>query len=174
MWVSQSYLATVEPEAKIFIYYMFEDYNDQGPFTEQVQLELEKIGEVHGGEVSLLMPNPRYANRIEAEVREIRPLWEMIYSGLPGLLVTTEPMKELSESTDGCVFIPFEGEDPKLVAGKILQVRQLTENQLSHMFKSRTVSAPPSFPKKFKDAWEIKPGIFGIKIDLRQIFTRSG
>lgn len=37
MWVTQSYLATVEPGAKVFIYF-FEDYNnDQKRFTDQVQ-----------------------------------------------------------------------------------------------------------------------------------------
>lgn len=65
MWGTQSYLATVEPEAKVFTYYLFEDYNnDQKRFTDQVQRELERMGEIHDSNVSLLMPNPKYADSI--------------------------------------------------------------------------------------------------------------
>ncbi len=76
MWVTQTYLGTVEPDVKVFIYYLFEDYNpDQTDFTNAVQFELEKMGAVFESNVSLLMPNPRYAARIEAEVRSIEKLW---------------------------------------------------------------------------------------------------
>jgi len=68
MWVTQSYLATVEPDVRVFVYYLFEEYNEQKEFTENVQLHLERMGEVHGGNVSFLMPNPRYADRIESEM----------------------------------------------------------------------------------------------------------
>lgn len=173
MWISQSYMATVEPDAKIFIYYLFEDYNEQGPFTKKVQRHLERMGETHGGEVSLLMPNPRYADRIEAEMREIRPLWEMIYSGLPGLLVSTEPMATLSENTDGCVFIPFDGQEAQTVADKIAEVRRLTQDQINHMFANAANLRATSLSSKLKDSMELKPGIFGIKLDLRKVFSRT-
>jgi hypothetical protein len=126
MWITQSYLATVEPDAKVFIYYMFEEYNDQMAFTQGVQSNLERMGETHGGEVSLLMPNPRYADRIESEMREIRPLWESVYSDLPALLISTVPMKKLSESTEKCICIPFKDLSESEVAETISEVRRIT------------------------------------------------
>lgn len=75
MWVTQTYLGTVEPEASVFIYYLYTNYIDaQVEFTNAVQRELEKFGEAYGSDVSLQMPNPNYAEKIEAEVREIRAL----------------------------------------------------------------------------------------------------
>ena len=54
MWVTQTYLHPAEPNAKVFIYYFFEDYNDsQVELTRRVQHELERMGEIHGGNVSL-------------------------------------------------------------------------------------------------------------------------
>jgi hypothetical protein len=76
MWITQTYLGTVEPDASVFIYYMYADYLDEHvEFTKEVQRLLEKFGEAYGNSVSLLMPNPNYANKIEFEVREIRPVW---------------------------------------------------------------------------------------------------
>jgi hypothetical protein len=71
MWVTQTYLGDVERDAKLFVYYCYENYNtEQRELTEAIQEHLETIGEVYGDKVSLMIPNTRYANRIEAEVRE--------------------------------------------------------------------------------------------------------
>jgi hypothetical protein len=128
MWVTQTYLEPAQPSAGVFIYYMFENYNTaQASLTKQVQVELGSLGEVYGSQVSLHMPNPRYANAIEGQVREIRPLWNALQGKLPGLLVTTKPMVELTEFDSSTFYIRFSEEQPKEVAKTIHDVRQLTE-----------------------------------------------
>lgn len=170
MWITQSYLATVEPEAKVFIYYMFEEYNDQMGFTQEVQSHLERMGEVYGNDVSLLMPNPKYADRIEAEMREIRPLWGLVYSSLPALIISTEPMKKLSESTERCVCIPFRGLSAIGVAETISEVRRITYETLSYAHKQPAIGKNKSPLDRIGDSIEIKPGIFGVAIDLKKLF----
>jgi hypothetical protein len=49
MWITQTYLGTVDPDASVFIYYLYADYLDEHvEFTKEVQRSLEKFGEVYG------------------------------------------------------------------------------------------------------------------------------
>ncbi|AWB58202.1 hypothetical protein [Colwellia sp. Arc7-D] len=170
MWVTQTYLGTVEPEAKVFVYYLFEDYNtDQSDFTNAVQIELEKIGAVHESNVSLLMPNPRYAARIEAEVRSIEKLWWSLSGKLPGLLVSTKPLSEFKESIGNYYFASFESTSPYKAAETLQEVRKLANEQLAWEHNNKPVEAQKSFFKKLYDAIEAKPGVAGFNIDLKKL-----
>lgn len=169
MWVTQTYLGVVEPDAKLFVYYFFEDYQPaQKNFTNRVQRELEVLGEVFGDSVSLLMPNPRYAGRIEAEVREHRELWGSLRGNLPGLFLSRRPLSQ-RPTDDGCIYIPFETTDPERAAIVIQRVRGIASETLNWDFAHQEPPKPRSFGKTVLDAIELKPGIFGFKIDLRKI-----
>jgi hypothetical protein len=173
MWVTQTYLGHVEPDAKLFVYYFFEDYvREQKAFTERVQQELERLGEVFEDKVSLLMPNPRYAGRVEAEVREFRELWESLHGRLPGLFVSRKPLKSLKPTDDGCVYIPFETNDPDKAATAIQQVRGVANETMSWDFAHRPSPKSPSFGERLGEAIELKPGIFGFRIDLKKLGRR--
>jgi hypothetical protein len=170
MWVTQTYLGVVEPDAKLYVYYFFEDYQpQQKSFTEQVQQELEKLGEAFGEQVSLLMPNPRYAGRIEAEVRENKELWGALRGNLPGLFLTRKPLMKLEPTDDGCVYIPFNTTEPESVAAIIRRVRGIANDTLAWDFAHQSKPKDKPFGKRFLDAIELKPGIWGFKIDLRKL-----
>ena len=146
MWVTQTYLGTVEPDAKLFVYYFFEDYNpEQKSFTMSVQHELENLGEVFGNQVSLLMPNPRFAGRIEAEVRKNPALWASLSGNLPGLFVSKVPLVKLNDSRYDCLYIPFETRDPAGVAEVIQRVRRLANDTISWGFTHPTSPKQRSF-----------------------------
>jgi hypothetical protein len=41
MWVTQTYLGVVEPDAQLYVYYLFENYKrEQKAFTDRIQQEL--------------------------------------------------------------------------------------------------------------------------------------
>lgn len=173
MWVTQTYLGTVEPDAKVFVYYFYEDYNsEQTAFTQEVQRELENLGEVFGDQVSLLMPNPRYAGQIEAEMRDQGKLWAL-RGELPGLFLSRKPLANLKPDDDGCIYIPFETKDAKGVAEVIQRIRGLAYDTLSSDFANRSEPETESLAKRFGDALELKPGIWGFRIDLRKLFQRQ-
>ncbi|MBS0368911.1 MAG: hypothetical protein JSS57_06910 [Proteobacteria bacterium] len=173
MWVTQTYLGTVEPEAKLFVYYFFEDYApEQKKFTERVQIELERLGEAFGDKVSLLMPNPRYAGRIEAEVRENRHLWESLHGNLPGLFISKKPLAQLKPTDDGCVYIPFETRHPDKAAKAIQEVRRIANETLHWDHVNNAGSPKKSFGGTFFEALELKPGLFGFRIDLKKLARR--
>lgn len=170
MWITQSYLAPVEPE--VYIYYLFEDYNpNQSEFTKAVQNAMEKMGEQYNNDVSLLMPNPNYANKIEGEVRQIEPLWEHIYGTLPALLISTQPMAEINEDTQHCIYIPFEGSSPESVVETIKQARILTKQTLSESLKNRQ-NIKHSWRKRLGESLQLKPSFFGIGIDLKKVLKK--
>lgn len=170
MWITQTYLGAAEPDAKLFIYYLFENYNkEQRSFTQRIQRELEGLGEIFRSDVSLLMPNPRYAGRIEAEVRENRELWESLYRKLPGLLISTEPLAFTRGYGDDCLFIPFLGRDPKDVAFTIQKVRELASNKISWDFAQQSPPTRQTFLERLLESVELKPGFGGIRVDIRKL-----
>ncbi len=170
MWVTQSYLATVEPEAKVFIYYLFEDYNPkQKDFTEQVQFEMEKLGKLHNNNVALLMPNPSSTDKIEHEMRQIRPLWELIHGTLPALLISTKPMKLLDSTIEDCYYIPFKDQTPSAVAKTIKEVRQLTYETLDSIFEEEKERKKSFWDKNLGEGALLKLGLNSYKIDLKKL-----
>ncbi len=171
MWVTQTYLGAIEPDAKLFVYYFFEDYNsDQKAFTQREQRELENLGEVFSDKVSLLMPNPRYAGQIESEMRKHDWVRSSLSGKLPGLFLSRKPIATLKPDDDGCIYIPFEKRNAKGVAEVIQRVRGIANDTLNWEFANQPQPAPKSFGGRLVDALEIKPGIWGFKLDLRKLF----
>jgi len=173
MWITQTYLGTVEPNASVFIYYLYADYIDeQVEFTNAVQRSLEKFGESYGSSVSLLMPNPNYADKIESEVREIRPVWEHVYDALPGLLIATTPLNKIEEFAKECYYLPFGVElSPYLAAKIISDARKITDNTLTLKLREHNKEVKSKF-RRLGDSIELKPGLFGFRIDLRKLFLK--
>ena len=170
MWVTQTYLGAVEPDADIFVYYLYLDYiPEQTQFTRRLQRALEDLGDVFGDKVSLLMPNPRYAGRIEAEVREIRPLWEAVYSKLPGLLLSTVPLTKITDYDETCLFVPFEHLDMAGLLAATDKIKRLADRTIAWKHKPIPPN-PPTLTERVLDALELKPGVFGFRIDLRKLF----
>ena len=176
MWITQTYLGHVEPDAKAFVYYLFENYNsEQLAFTELVQRHLEEIGEVFRDNVSLLMPNPRYAARIESEVREkVTEFWWSFQGKLPGLLFTTRPLSQFDGKNGDYYFSSLAGCDAAKASATIAHLRRLIGDQLSAMHARREPEKNISWIKILCDATEAKVGTGGLKIemDLKKIFKR--
>ncbi len=171
MWITQTYLGNVEPDAHVFVYYLYEDYvNEQKQFTEKVQQDLERLGDAFDNDVSLLMPNPKYADKIESEVREIRPLWEHVKGALPGLLISTVPLTKIEGFTEECYFIPFDVRSRLMVTNTIQKARGLIDKELSIKRTHRDNEVKPAY-RRIGEAIELKPGLFGFRIDLKKLFS---
>jgi len=90
MWVAQSYLGSPDKDASAFVYYLYEDYSEQQiSFTNAVQAELSELGFLFKSDVTLLMPDPRFATSVQSEfVEKFRALWPTFRDKLPGLIIT--------------------------------------------------------------------------------------
>lgn len=170
MWVTQTYLGKVEPDAKVFVYYLFEDYNyEQSEFTDRVQNRLEEMGITYESNVSLLMPNPRYAARIEAEVRGIQGLWWSLQGKLPGIFVSTSSLSEFDIKKGNYYFASFNKTTPSTAADVIREVQRLVDEQLAYEFKRVKPRQENKIFRRLYDAIEAKPGVFGFRIDLKKL-----
>lgn len=170
VWVTQTYLGDVERDAQLFVYYVYEDYAEaQKCFTMKVQEELERLGTVYGPRVSLLMPNSRSSDSIESELRNrLDALWRTIQGKLLGLLVCSRPLSEFDFSSGDYVILPFADESPQEAARVVSRVRKLLDDQLEwSQSVSQKVSSEPLW-KRFFCALELKPGVGGIRIDLKK------
>jgi len=168
MWVTQTYLGNVELDANFFVYYLYEEYNpDQKGLTENIQRHLEDLGEVYGDKVSLMMPNPRFAGRIESEVRDFPKLWMAVHEMLPGLLLSPVPLIKLKESLKGCKFIPFKSNDSKFLSSMIRSIRQLADSAIESANVSQAKKL--SWLERLFNAIEIKPGMLGVNIDIKRL-----
>lgn len=166
MWISQTYLGDVERDAHYFVYYLYEDYNpEQKAITKRIQKELENLGECYGDKVSLMMPNPRFANRIESEAREFPELWMSIKEHLPGLLLSPVPLIKLRKSHQQCKYLSLQNASGKHLTRLVMEVREHADLAIA---SSRSSKANPLL-KRIVDAIEVKPGIVGISIDLKKL-----
>jgi hypothetical protein len=173
MWVTQTYLGNVESDAKVFVYYFYLDYRpSQRTFTANLQEELEKLGDLFGGTVSLLMPSRRYAGRIEAEVREIRPLWEALHDKLPGLFLSMKPLSQVTAYDEWCFFVAFEEQSKSGVLDAVQKIRHLADEAITWNYQENAMLPGLTFMDRFLDAIEIKPGVFGLKLDVRRLFRQ--
>lgn len=173
MWVTQSYLTAVEPDAKVFIYYLFENYNsDQVAFTSEVHESLERLGESYGGSVSLLAPNPRYAAHIESELRGIQDFWWTLQGKLPALLISTGPLSKFSPDTAEYSLISFASTSPAAAADAIKRVRRIADEYLKSDFEAKPEKVKISLWRQFFDALELKPGVAGIRLDLKRLISK--
>jgi hypothetical protein len=173
MWVTQTYLGTVEPDAKLFVYYLYEDYiPEHEAFTRVVQSNLESLGDIYGSSVSLLMPNKRYTAQIGGEMRKIKGLWNQVHGKLPGLLISTEPLSGFSPASAEFTIIPFVRVTPAGAAETIDKVRKLLDKQLEWDYEHTSDQTDMTPWERFTEALELKPGIAGIRLDLKKLIQR--
>jgi hypothetical protein len=174
MWVTQTYLGEVEPNAQLYVYYVFEDYNrEQKEFTSRVQRELEELGETYGHAVSLLFPNERYTARIGAETRSIQDFWWTLQGKLPGLLISSKPLSKFDPKEGEYYLVQFPGDDPKAAAQAVLRLRRITNEQLAYQFANQPQKTDESFWQRLLAAIEVKPGFGPVKLDLKKLAKRA-
>ncbi len=174
MWITQTYLGEVEPNADVFVYYFFEDYvQSQRKLTQRIQSELEDLGALFGSRVSLLMPNPRYAVQIESELRDkFQSLWWDMAGKLPGLFVCTAPLPKLDPRSDQGHLFSLADAGVTQVSELVQRIRNICDEHIRSKAKDASVGSAKRWTfRRFVDA--VKPGIAGIRIDLRKLM-RSG
>lgn len=173
MWVAQTYLGTVEPNAKLFVYYLYTGNREENTFSKRLQEELEKAGASYGEQVSILVPNQRYADRIEAEVRQHMDLWMALDQNLPGLLISPRPLAKWKLEHKDNIYVPFDIDTPDAAADVILRLRGMADATL----RAGAIPAAPikrTFRGAVWEAIELKPGVFGFRVDLKKLLELLG
>ena len=171
MWVTQSYLGNPEPDANLFVYYLFEKYSDeQMEFTKRVQHGMGDLGAKFGSRVSLFAPNEQFVAQISGEIRDIDGLWRILADRLPGIFVSTRPLSEFDKSTGDYHFLSLKHLSDDGAAKAIDEVRRLADEQIRWCEEKGTREVSDSFWKKLYDSIDVKPGFAGISVDLKKLW----
>lgn len=173
MWVTQTYLGKPDPNAELFVYYVYEDYvPTQARFTKALNEHLGNLGHTYREKVSLFVPNSKFTAPIAGELREIRLLWDAMHGKLPGILIARRPLSEFNPE-DEFYLVPFTGANPRDVAEVVDQVHRTLHEQLSNnrlTQRKLSTKGPNGWCERFYNALELKPGYSGVRIDLKKLF----
>ena len=178
MWVTQTYLRSPDPDAKVHVYYLFEEYDsNQRNLTDSIQRALAALGQRYGRTVTLYIPEPNSTNQIQRELRGMESLWWSVHGRLPGLLILTRPLEQYQGENPESFFVPLAGDDgpidsPGAMAEMIQRVTQIADDQLEWEFAHRKPDRDIRKNSDLFDAIEMKPGIWGFRVDLKRLLKR--
>lgn len=179
MWITQTYLTSPEPDAKLHVYYLYENYVEENVIiTKRIQRSMEGMGHRFGSDVALIMPNRMSADKIESQVRAIKPLWEMVKVRLPGALICTRPMNDIRFEDGEHFFVSFDSNTLLGIeqsAQALTKISKLISDQLEYQHREMGSKEPHLGGRgaRFWEAVELKPGIAGFKIDLKILLRRN-
>jgi len=183
VWVSQTYLGKPDPDAEIFVYYLFERYDEQQrSYTEALQPALSQLGRLFGSKVSLFLPDPFSAEPIEAELRSskaITPEMWGLQGALPGFLLSRKALRELT-AEDEVKYLRISASDPGEIVRIVAEVRRLVTDQLDWNYAQLQDSAQEInlLERGARRIWRaliMKPTvpIVGIGLDVKELLRRD-
>ena len=158
-------------ESGLFVYQLPRvEPGDCAPETDRDQHMaklLEDLGFVHFKSVDIFIPG-RITHRIFEEILfDFRPQLEGHYGQLPGLLISEVPIEEIKPDSGAYTFIPY-GDVPFDQLGDVAQA--IVPIIQEHTRKSAE-GLSVGLGRRAWEAFEIKPGLFGFKIDLKKLFV---
>ena len=173
MWVTQTYLGCPDPGAKLFVYYLWEDYRGQQDVPEEIIQRLKSAGSAFGKAVSLFAPISGAQDEIRAELRYQGSdfFWRKFNQKTPCLLLTTKPLVDLDPHRDDEYrVLPL----PTELTGyeeTIEEVFRTLHEVCTWRLQEQGDCDDTSFLEQVLKAVQIRPSIFGIGIDLKPILS---
>lgn len=174
MWVTQSYLGDPDQDAKVYVYYLFENYNSaQVEFSKSIERQLAHIGDQFGPKATILMPNPANAPKIQNEVTNLlKPLWHELQDQLPGLLISTRRITEINLIEGNHHYFPLADCSEQEAAEVIEEAHRLMWQIAQHRHNVNEEPDRDTLWHRLVGAIEVKPGVFGVNIDIRRLVGR--
>ena len=179
MWVSQTYLGRPDPDAKVFVYYLWEEYKRQTDVPKAIVDRLTEAGRAFGKDVSLFAPINGTQHEIRSEIRSqgYDFFWSEIGPNTPGLLLTDKPLGRFDPRADEYAFFPL----PSRVVGNedaITEVfRSLHAACASRLSQADTSAKPspngkPGLLDTVYESAQLKLTFMGLGVDFKPIISR--
>ena len=168
MWVSQTYLADVEPSAGCYVYYLFEDYvSFQSTYTEEVRKELASFGARYGADTALFFPQEEALARVASEIRQkFNLIWRDFSGKLPGLFVCSRQLHNFEPGVDEYLFIPLAPR-PENAPEQFEKLESiLNEVREARMPQPQAQRRKP-FIEELWDRVSIEPAFMGVKFKIK-------
>jgi hypothetical protein len=180
MWVAQTYLGSPDPEAKLFVYYLWEEYKGQRDVPKAIIEKLAGAGRVFGKDVSLFAPASGTKHEIQSELRSQNYdfFWGEIGPNTPGLLLTENILRSFDPKRDGYIFFPL----PKRVSQNEKAMEQVFESlHETCIQKLGSIKASAEEPRVRQndcllstvyESAQLKVTFMGLGIDFKPIISR--
>lgn len=175
MWVSQTYLGRPDPNAKLFVYYLWEEYKGQKDVPKFIVDRLVNAGRAFGGDVSLFAPISGTQHEIRSELRSqgYDFFWREIGPNTPGLLLAEKPLAEFEPHHDEYVFFKL----PNRVSGNeemIESVFNSLHDACEKRLKESDDKKEPGLLQTIYNSAQLKLTFMGMGIDFKPIISRFG
>ncbi len=167
MYIAQTYFSSeIAGRADVFVYYV-ERPGDTGEHLNLVVSVFRELGEEYAEKVSLFAPDRSSLNRIRSQVeKELVDCFSIKKDETPGIIVSPKQITYIASSNDW-VYLPLKkGEVPAKAGLKevlVALIEQIREQKTSRVENGFVLEI-----KRLWDAIELKPGIFGIRFDLKK------
>ena len=180
MWVSQTYLGCPDPDAKVFVYYLWEDYKMQKEVPKSIVDRLTEAGRAFGKDVSLFAPISGTQHEIRNEIRSqgYDFFWQKIGPNTPGLLLTYKPLGNFDPREDEYLFFHL----PSRIAGNEEAITKvfgfLHDACVSRLSKAADATQPRDTKSNsglldtVYEALQLKLTFGGLGIDFKPIISR--
>ena len=173
MWVSQTYLGCPDPDAKLFVYYLWEEYKGQRNVPKSTLERLVSAGRAFGADVSLFAPISGAQHEIRSELRSQGNefFWGEIGPNTPGLLLTEKPLAKFEPKADDYVFfkLPNNGSaNEEMIEGVFNSLGGECEKRLKKIDDEKESGLLDTI----YDSAQLKLTFMGLGIDFKPIISR--
>ena len=163
MWITQTYLGNPDQDARIFIYWMWEEYAGHAEAPADILKRMQEIGRRFGERVTLMTPQPGEHVRISTEIQHF--LWRSLAGKTPGLLLLEKQIQELRPS-DNYLFFSMRDKNPDEVTAIFREIEDVCNEILD---KNDNAESHNKLIDRIFDAVQIRPAFMGIGIDLKKL-----
>ena len=175
MWVSQTYLGCPDPKAKLFVYYLWEEYKRQKDVPKAIVDRLVSAGRAFGSDVSLFAPISGTQHEIRSELRSqgYDFFWREIGPNTPGLLLTEKPLAKFEPHHDDYVFFKLPNKvsgNEEMIEGVFNSLHEACEKRLEMTDGEKQ----PGLLDTIYDSAQLKVTFMGMGIDFKPILSRFG
>ena len=171
MWISQTYLGSIEEDAKVVVYYFFESYSDfQSAFTKALMNHLSTMGKRVGKQAAVFVPNEDSLEPIKNEIRGIannnEEFVRILNQKLPGLLFIDKRLLYFNSHSDPWVYVslrPFvDGHTKERMSDFFSRIERVLLESGDVLNSIQNAGRWESLYKGFKARILFEPNFYGI------------
>jgi hypothetical protein len=171
MWVAQTYLGCPDPNAKAFVYYLWEEYKRQRDLPKSLMMKLAELGRAFGADATVLVSMQGSHHEIRSEIRNQRydHFWGEIGQNTPGLFVTDVPLGEFDPNRNEWAFFPL-GRDT-INEDAMVEIFGEIQEKCVAMIRAKS-EKKKSILQTIYESLELKITFLGAGVNFRPILSR--
>lgn len=176
MWVSQTYLGRVGEEAKVYLYYFWEDYSRQKKVPSRVLNRLAELGYSFREDVSAFVPMDEWRGLIQAEMEDkFREFWWTFKEQTPGVFLCQKPLSDFDPEDDEWLFFPITAQVVRSYTAAtefFTELHRVCQEIVENEPPTEEAHARRSFWSDLYESSQLKLTFMGAGIDFKPLISR--